>query len=80
MTEILLGAVGALLAVGLLAAGAAIGWKTREWLRGKPARATEREQAERERKALQEEQRAFRQMLNYNAETAYGMVGEEAEL
>ena len=71
MSEILLGALGALLAVALVAAGAAMGWMVSKMLGGTQSKP--KEPGEAERRQLMEEQKAFRQLLNYNVETAYGM-------
>lgn len=71
MTTFLLGAAGALTALGLLGLGAAGGWQARKIM--------ERNRCMPRRGAggLAEEQKAFRQLQNYSAERAYGMVEED---
>lgn len=71
------GFVGAILALGLFAAGAYCGWRMNDNLREKKAVITERQIGEAERERLKREQEAFRTMLNYNPDMAYGInVGD----
>lgn len=71
------GFVGAILALGLFAAGAYCGWRMNDKLREKKAVITERQIGEAERERLKREQEAFRTMLNYNPDMAYGInVGD----
>ena len=79
MTEMLLGAAGALIVLALLGGGFCLGWKAGEWAKLRQGRIAEKEAGLEERRRLMEEQKAFRQMLNYNAETAYGMNGRQLE-
>ena len=70
--DIVLGMIGALLTVIFLCLAGAAGW----WLRGKAEEYRKPDPAapgEAERKRLIDDQEAFRQQMNYNAETAYGM-------
>lgn len=71
MTYFLLGAAGTLAVLGLLSLGAFCGWKARERFTAKAAQ----EVREEERRRVEEEQRAFGEMLNYNVNKAYGMTG-----
>lgn len=85
--EIMLGVFCAMFTVAMvavgLAAGFAIGWV----VSGRPERRRDRKQTdtvaeipESERKRLERlkaDQDAFRQMMNYTQETAYGMGGSE---
>lgn len=71
------GFVGAILALGLFAAGAYCGWRMNDKLREKKTVIAEREIGEAERNRLKREQEAFRTMLNYNPDMAYGInVGD----
>ena len=71
------GFVGAILALGLFAAGAYCGWRMNDKLREKKTVIAEREIGEAERNRLKHEQEAFRTMLNYNPDMAYGInVGD----
>jgi hypothetical protein len=71
------GFVGAILALGLFAAGAYCGWRMNDKLREKKTVIAEREIGEAERDRLKREQEAFRTMLNYNPDMAYGInVGD----
>lgn len=80
MTYVIYGALGMLAVLGLLAAGAAIGWKARGAWQEHARKAVAKEATEEERKQLAEEQRAFEGMLNYNLEQAYGMNKSLVEL
>lgn len=71
MIYVLYGAGGMLLALALLAAGAVAGWKGRIAWKERTRQAAAKETTEEEKRQLEEEQKAFRGMLNYNAETAY---------
>ena len=74
MTTFLTGFCGALAALGLLALGALAGWQGRRVLkeqRGVPP------VREKENRRLQQEQQAFRQLQNYSAQRAYGLVDDE---
>lgn len=80
MTYVLYGALGVLVVLGLLVAGAAIGWKARGAWQDHAKRVVAEEATEEERRQLIESQRAFEGMLNYNAEQAYGMSKSLEEL
>ena len=73
MEYILFGAVGAVTALGLVALGFFIGWKAERVWRAHMGRVSAEEASEEERRQLIEEQQAFRSLLGYNADTAYGM-------
>lgn len=75
MTIFFFGLCGALLGLGLTALGAAGGWMAAQAMHRRP-----RAETQRENKALAEEQRAFRQLQNYSAQQAYGLLeGMEGE-
>lgn len=67
--DILLGALGALLTLGLFAAGIALGWA----LRGRFGRTKAAPPDEDEMRRLKAEQEAFRQLTHYSAAVAYGV-------
>lgn len=71
---ILMGAAGAVLALGCFGAGAVLGWRIAEKLRMPPAAMP---LEEREARRLREGQEAFRSLQNYSAEQAYGMLRKE---
>ena len=66
----LIGALGSLTVLAVFALGGALGWHFRGKLPAAPK--AEPPTAEEERR-LRLEQEAFRQLQNYNAETAYGL-------
>ena len=72
--EILMGAAGAVLALGCFGAGAVLGWRIAEKLRMPPVAMP---LEEREARRLREGQEAFRSLQNYSAEQAYGMLRKE---
>ena len=75
MTIFFIGLCGALLGLGLTALGAAAGWMAANALRKRPGPVERREN-----RAAAEEQRAFRQLQNYSAQQAYGLLeGLEAD-
>ena len=71
---IVYGFLGAILALGVFAAGVICGWRLNEKLREKRAVIAERQLGEEERERLRKEQEAFRTMLNYNVDQAYGFT------
>lgn len=74
--DMLYGALGALIVVGLLALGAFAGWKARGRFYGFTAEPP----AAAEVRRMHEEQEAFRSLQNYSAEIAYGLRATEQEL
>lgn len=76
MIEILLGFVGALVLIGLLAAGGLLGWIAHKTFIEHTTPAAE-PLTEKERKKMVEEQQAFRQMQSYSVEQAYGMNNDD---
>ena len=77
-----IGFAGAILALGVFAVGVICGWRMNEKMREKKAVITERQIGEAERERLKREQEAFRTMLNYNPDMAYGInvndyIGQE---
>ena len=71
------GFLGAILALGLFAAGFFFGWRMSEKMREKQTVIAEQQIGEAERDRLKREQEAFRTMLNYNPDMAYGInVGD----
>ena len=77
MVYVLYGAGGMLLALGLLALGALAGWKGRGAWQERTRQAAAKEATEEEKRLLEEEQKAFHGMLNYNAEMAYRIEATE---
>ena len=71
MINFLIGAAGMLAVLGLLVLGAFFGWKAKERFQAKAVQ----EVSEAERRRFEAEQQAFESMLNYNADTAYGLTG-----
>ncbi len=70
------GAAGTLAVLGLVSLGAFCGWKAKERFQQKAVQ----EVREEERRRVEEDQRAFNDMLNYNIDTAYGMTGSVENL
>lgn len=88
MISILLGLVGALIGVGLFVGGFFIGyWEKSEAyepedvqpIREEPELSTEDEERRiaEERQRLREDQKAFHDLLGYNADVAYGVSKRE---
>lgn len=73
MQNVIFGALGVLLVLGLLALGFFMGWKGWELWTRHTTRAVEQEISEQERRAFLAQQKAFDDLLGYNAETAYGL-------
>lgn len=73
MANVLYGALGVFLALLLLSGGFFLGWRASAKINDKTAQREARELSEQERKRLIEDQAAFSQLLNYNADTAYGL-------
>ena len=67
------GFIGAILALMLFGGGVVVGWKCNDKLREKKAVIAEQTLGEEERRRLKQEQDAFRTMLNYSPEMAYGV-------
>ena len=75
--DMLMGALGALFVMGLLALGFFAGWKAHKRF----CRPAAKSATDEELRRMQAEQDAFRQMQNYNADTAYGITaGVKREL
>lgn len=73
MQNIIFGALGVLLVLGLLALGFFMGWRGHVlWLRHTRT-AVAKEMTEQEKRAYEAQQRAFEGLMNYSAETAYGL-------
>ena len=75
MYSVLLGVAGAILVMVIFAAGFFAGWRGKKAWSAHTQRAVVREISEKERARLQAEQEAFSGLMNYNAETAYGLQG-----
>ena len=73
MPYVLWGILGAVLALGLFAGGFVAGWKVNNLCRKKSVAAAAEALTEEEKRKLREEQLAFQQLLNYNADMAYGL-------
>lgn len=78
MAYVLYGALGAILVLLLFAAGAGIGVMLyRRYFATSTPQVRLETPAEREIRKLKAEQAAFNQMLNYNADVAYGRVSAQ---
>lgn len=73
MVNILLGALGVLIVLGLLALGFFMGWRGHILWRTHTGNAVKEEISEKERLAFEAQQKAFDDLMSYNTETAYGM-------
>lgn len=73
MQNVIYGALGVLLVLGLIALGFFMGWKARVLWVQHTHRAVAAELTEQEKRDLKAEQKAFDGLMNYNVETAYGM-------
>lgn len=73
----LYGFIGFILALVLFGSGVFCGFKGGEKLREKNRAAVEKQMGEEERKRLLEEQAAFRTLVNYSPEMAYGLNPNE---
>lgn len=71
--EFLYGFFGALIVIGVLGAGIAIGWKAHGIKTSNSYRVSAEKLNERERDKLIEQQRAFHAIQSYGPEVAYGM-------
>ena len=78
MTNILLGFVGALAVIALLATGGVIGWHLHKAF-VKHTSPVAAPPEEKERRRLIEEQQAWNTMQNYSMERAYGLVKDDGE-
>lgn len=78
MAYVLYGALGAILVLLLFAAGAYVGFVVhRRYTETSAAGAMADTPAEREIRRLKADQAAFAQMMNYNADVAYGTVSAQ---
>jgi hypothetical protein len=78
--EFLYGLAGSLVAIGLLGAGFFMGWKAHGYIGKASAPVAEKPTiTAKERKQLEEQQAAFHQLLNYNADLAYQAEPEKDE-
>lgn len=73
MQNVIYGALGVLLVLGLIALGFFIGWRSRVLWVQHTHRAVTEELTEQERRELHAQQKAFDGLMSYNAETAYGL-------
>lgn len=71
MINMLYGVLGMLLVMALLTGGFLLGWACR----GKKSTAASAQPSREEQQKLEAEQRAFAELLSYDAQTAYGAVG-----
>jgi hypothetical protein len=75
--ELLMGMTGALLILGGFFLGLGLGRGTRDEKKEGCRESRSAEEIARERRRMIEEQEAFRQQMEYNADVAYGMSGTE---
>lgn len=71
--EFIYGALGVVLALGLFAFGAFVGWRIKERMIEAARRSYAEEITEKEREELRAEQEAFSALMGYNIDTAYGL-------
>ena len=74
MTEFIYGILGAVGVLALLVIGAIVGWKGNNFYRVRTAQAVQSELTEQEKRRAKEEKTAMEQLLNYNADIAYGLA------
>lgn len=74
MIYMIYGALGVLGVLALLGGGFAAGWVGRRLWQTRNDRGAAEERSEEERRAVQEEQKAFEGMLSYNTDIAYGIT------
>jgi hypothetical protein len=75
--ELLTGMTGALLALGCFLLGLGLGRAHRDKQPEGYRESRSAEEIARERRRMIQEQEAFRQQMEYNADVAYGMSGNE---
>jgi uncharacterized membrane protein len=75
--ELLMGMTGALLILGGFFLGLGLGREHRDEKKEGYREARSAEEIAKERRRLIEDQEAFRQQMEYNADVAYGMSGNE---
>jgi hypothetical protein len=68
----LYGVLGTVAVLILFFGGVFAGWKLKQFDERRTAKRFAKELSEEERRRLREEQDAFRQLQNYNTDTAYG--------
>ena len=73
MKYVLFGAVGVIVVLLLLIAGAFIGWRLRVAYEKHNRKVAQNTLTEEQKHQIREEQRAFDAMLNYTPEMAYGL-------
>ena len=73
MAGILWGVLGTMLTLIIICAAFFGGWKANDVYRAKTNKAVARELSEKEKKRQQEDNEAFHTLLNYSADTAYGI-------
>lgn len=77
MSEILLGAVGMLLALAIISGAFILGWKCNDVYRAKAQKVVARELSEKQLQKEKEDNEAFHQLLGFNADIAYGIKKPE---
>lgn len=71
--EIAIGFIGALVCLLVLISGCVIGWHLKVMDDRHTQRVTAAELSEKQKRMLAEEQEAWRELYNYNVETAYNL-------
>ena len=77
MPDIMWGVVGTLMTLGVVAGAFIFGWKANDIYRRKMVRAEAKALSEKEKERQREDAEAFRQLLEYSPEMAYGMKAEK---
>lgn len=80
MVYIIYGALGALCGLVICSVCFWLGWRTQAKATARVRQTDTREIGEQERALLIEQQQAFRSMMNYSPEIAYGLEPAEPEL
>ena len=80
MINVVYGAVGVLLTLGLLVVGGLVGWKAHKKYTENAKVVAESQYTEEQVKRMKDEKVAFEEMLNYTAATAYNMNGDAEQL
>ena len=80
MNSFILGAVGTIVALGLVVGGVFIGWVAHKKFTEKTKVAVESQYTEEQVKKMKEDKVAFETMLQYDAATAYNLNGDVEQL
>ena len=79
MPDIMWGVVGTLMTLAVVAGAFILGWKANDIYRAKMVKAEARTLSEKEKQRQKEDAEAFRQLLEYSPEMAYGIKSERLD-